>query len=96
MKIDCGFGFCTLLEGIYGFVRVKYWSSFCKVAMECPPKMVVKNEGKWYMERPDLEDNQDCQVLGLQESAAFKPCRKIPPVCLTKRISCRDGCTMRA
>ena len=84
MKIDCGFNFCTLLQGICGFVRVKCWSSSCKAAMGCLPKMVVKNEGKWYMESPDLEDNQDCQVLGLQERATFKPHKKIPPVCLTK------------
>jgi hypothetical protein len=59
--------------------------------MECPPKMVVKNEGKLYMESPDLEDNQDCQILGLQESAAFKPRRKIPLVCLTKAYFVQRG-----
>jgi hypothetical protein len=59
--------------------------------MECPPDVIVKTKGKWHMESVDSEDNQDYQVLGLQESAAFKPRRKIPPVTLTKSYFVERG-----
>jgi hypothetical protein len=59
--------------------------------MECPADVIVKTKGKWHTESVDSEDNQDYQVLGLQESVAFKPRRKIPPVTLTKSYFVERG-----